>query len=80
MSKRVSFNAKPSSRQVAVEADKWVTHRSSPPAASAESMKRLTIDVSEALHRKLKISCAARGVKMADEIRMLLAQHYREET
>ena len=35
-------------------------------------MKRLTIDVPESLHRRLKMSCAGRGVKMADEIRSAL--------
>ena len=78
MSKKVSFAAKPSNRPVSAEADKWVETRETPTAAEAERMKRLTIDVPESLHRRLKISCATRGSKMADEIRALLEQHYQE--
>ena len=43
-----------------------------------ERMKRLTIDVPESLHRAIKMQCAARGTKMADEIRELLMQKYGE--
>ena len=39
-------------------------------------MKRLTLDVSEELHRKIKSACANRGTKMADEIRALLETHF----
>lgn len=42
----------------------------------AESMKRLTIDISESLHRKIKSTCAMRGTKIADEVRELLLQKY----
>jgi hypothetical protein len=78
MSKKVSFNAKPSNRPVSAEADKWVEQRATP-AVSVEPMKRLTIDVPESLHRRLKTSCANRGSKMADEVRALLEQHYQAE-
>jgi len=36
-------------------------------------MKRLTIDLPAELHARLKAECAIRGVKMADEIRSILA-------
>ena len=39
-------------------------------------MKRLTIDIPEELHRTIKSQCAARGTKMADEVRELLLQNY----
>ena len=39
-------------------------------------MKRLTIDVPEELHRKIKTACAQRGTKIADEVRELLLQKY----
>jgi ParG len=72
MSKKVSIAAKPSARlEASTEADKWVENRKTPPAP-AERMKRLTIDVPESLHRRLKMSCAGRGIKMADEIRSAL--------
>jgi plasmid stability protein len=41
-------------------------------------MKRLTIDIPASLHSRIKVSCAQRGVKMADEIRELLATHFHE--
>ena len=39
-------------------------------------MKRLTIDIPETLHRKIKAQCAMRGTKIADEVRELLIQKY----
>ena len=41
-----------------------------------ESLKRLTIDVPADLHTAIKVSCAKRGIRMADEIRMLLKEKY----
>lgn len=41
-----------------------------------ERMKRLTIDVPEDLHRAIKMACAMRGTKIADEVRALLAERY----
>ena len=35
-------------------------------------MKRITFDISEDLHRKIKLSCVSRGINMADEMRKLL--------
>ena len=79
MSKKVSFAAKPSNRATSTDADKWVERRETPVTESGDPMKRLTIDVPSSLHRRLKISCAQRGSKMADEIRTLLEQHYQAE-
>lgn len=39
-------------------------------------MKRLTIDVSEGLHRRIKTQRAGRGAKMADAIRNLLEREF----
>jgi predicted HicB family RNase H-like nuclease len=66
--KKVAIGLKPG---VQKSADQWVTE---PPArgespARAGAMKRLTIDVSEELHRKLKVKAASEGVKMADLVR-----------
>jgi hypothetical protein len=35
-------------------------------------MKRITITVSDALHRQIKMSCVARGINMADAVRDVL--------
>ena len=79
--KKVPFAAKPQ----AASADDWVNARSTSQAealseepAKGETMKRLTIDVSATLHRRIKIHCAQREIKIADEVRRLLEQHFPE--
>ena len=52
--------------------DQWVESRDAERRQSAK--KRLTIDISEELHRAIKSQCAQRGAKMADEVRELLLQ------
>lgn len=71
--KKVAFGSKPK-QAITAEAskDQWVKNRAEEPV----KMKRLTIDVSEELHRKIKAGCAEKGVKMADEIRVLLEKHF----
>ena len=39
-------------------------------------LKRLTIDIPEELHARIKSQCALRRSKMADEIRVLLETHF----
>ena len=50
----------------------------SAPAHEPESapLKRLTIDIPEELHARIKSQCALRRTKMADEIRALLETHF----
>jgi hypothetical protein len=48
-------------------------------AESEESMRRFTIDVPDKLHRRIKSQCALKGVKMADEIRRILAEQFPED-
>ena len=68
MNKKVSFSTKPSAKPI--DSDQWVENR------TIEKTKRLTFDVSESLHRRIKSQCAIRGVKMADEIRELLEKNF----
>ncbi len=69
--KRVAIGLKPGTKQ---QADAWVA-QSLPPTEVAEEgappavLKRLTIDVSEDLHRRLKVKAAQEGVRMADLVR-----------
>lgn len=78
MIKKVSIKPK------AFPVDQWVATRdsevsteSSAPALEAKpKMKRLTLDISEALHRAIKKEAADRGVPMADMLRDLLENHY----
>lgn len=72
--KKVSIGTKPTSKSVPVAADAWVESRTQ--AEGPEPMKRLTIDVPTSLHRAIKVQCAARGTKIADEVRELLVQKY----
>lgn len=48
------------------------------PPAPAIPMKRLTLDISESLHRRLKATCAQRGTKMVDDIRLILEREFPE--
>ncbi|MGQ5524235.1 plasmid partition protein ParG [Chitinimonas sp. PSY-7] len=73
MTKKVAFGTKPTNKPVPAAADAWVESRTS---GEAEVMKRLTIDIPEELHRKIKAQCALRGSKIADEVRELLLQKY----
>lgn len=73
MSKKISIAPRPSARQ----ADEWVSAPAKVTShAVAGAMKRLTIDIPEALHRKVKAACAVEGVKMADVVRELLIRKY----
>ena len=73
--KKVSFGTTPAPKAAAQPptAEKWVENRNAEP-----TMKRLTVDVPADLHSRIKVACARRGVKMADEIRELLETHFPE--
>lgn len=45
-------------------------------AAKSAKIKRLTLDLSEELHRAIKINAADEGVTMVEKLRALLMQHY----
>lgn len=68
MNKKVTFGAKPTAKTI--EPDQWVENR------VTEKTKRLTFDISDSLHRRIKSQCAIKGVKMADEIRELLEKNF----
>lgn len=73
MSKKVTFGTQPTTKAAPpASADQWVENR------TTESNKRLTLDLPISLHTRIKVICAGRGVKMADEIRKLLEQHFKE--
>lgn len=66
MSKKVTMSAKP---KKATSPDAFVS-------GEPTAMKRLTIDVSEALHRKIKMACVANGEKMSDALRAILEREF----
>jgi hypothetical protein len=84
MSKTLAFKvpAKPSEKG----ADDWINRgveehlepRMTPDTAPAERMKRLTVEVPVSLHTRVKVGCAKEGVKIADEVRDLLAKRFPE--
>ena len=73
--KRVTFSSKRPSTAPVSTADDWVEDRS---AINREPTKRLTIDVSLKLHKRIKSQCAMQNLVMADEIRDLLEQRFPE--
>jgi hypothetical protein len=88
MNKKISFTPKPSTPS-APTPEAWVSGTQvalqEEPAVAAPAlsiqpaivpMKRLTIDVTLDLHARIKVACAKRGTKMADEIRDLLEKHF----
>lgn len=59
-----------SPRPQAQVADKWVEGRK--PKLLDASTKRLTFDIPEEMHRRLKTACAARGEQMTDLLRRII--------
>jgi ParG len=84
MNKKVKFTKRPAASAAPVDADAWVNvprgndqgAKVETPVMPEEPMKRLTIDIPETLHTRVKSQCAKRGSKMADEIRALLETHF----
>lgn len=78
MKKRVPFTAKPGGG--VRSPDQWVSDRANatiPRGSTTPTVtKRLTIDVSGDLHRRMKVQCAARDEVMADVVRKLLERHF----
>lgn len=79
MPKKVTIGKKPTSKVEQME--EWVSNRDleevkqeSPPAKV--KMKRLTLDLSEELHKAIKLKSVQEGIPMADLLRELLQQHF----
>ena len=72
--KRVSFGSKPAAaaKSGSSSADDWVHDRERP----TEPVKRLTIDIPESLHRRVKTACAMENLVMADVVRDMLEQRF----
>lgn len=73
--KKIQIGSKPTaSTPASVSADTWVENRNTPATVPSEKMKRLTIDITESLHRAIKRQCADQGAKIADVARELLSE------
>lgn len=69
MSKSITFD-RPTK---AATPESWVLAK---PLHAGEPTKRLTVDVPEPLHHRIKVQCAMQGVNMADVVRELLEQRF----
>lgn len=57
--------------------DQWVNNREKgAKPVPAEKMKRLTIDIPETLHRRVKLTCVERDQVMADVLRDLISREF----
>jgi len=82
--KKVTFSGKPPTDSPPPgDVDAWVMNRETaepeqtkPDAPKQERTKRLTIDVSISLHKRIKSQCALENLIMADEIRDLLEKRF----
>ncbi|ACV69782.1 plasmid partition protein ParG [Desulfohalobium retbaense] len=73
MAKKVGLGPRPTRKAKSDQSQNaWVSGADQ----GAEAKKRLTIDISESLHRRIKADCASRGTKIADEVRALLAEKF----
>jgi hypothetical protein len=75
--KKVEFQAKRPSVHESTNLDAWVQGQA---PSDREPTKRLTIDVSLSLHKRIKSGCAIEGLVMADEIRDLLERRWPQNT
>ncbi len=82
--KKVTFSGKPPTTPTTTSnVDEWVMNhesanieRTKDETTKLEKTKRLTIDVSISLHKRIKSQCALENLIMADEIRDLLEKRF----
>jgi hypothetical protein len=73
--KKTTFTPKPSPKTSPTNSlDAFVG--GSPAEPTGEKMKRLTIDVPQNLHRRVKAGCAVRGIEMASLMREFLEKEF----
>ena len=61
---------KPAAKTAATP-DAWIESRDKPPAP-AEPTKRLTVDIPQSLHKRIRLACIEQDEVMADVIRRIL--------
>jgi len=81
MSKKIVVPTKPQFGNPPATAADWISRPEAPPAVKEEvndePLVRLTFDIPESLHRRIKMAHAQKGIKrMASELRRILEQHY----
>ena len=73
--KKVRFTSKPPAK-LRPTADDWVQQK----AIVEGKMKRLTIDLPESLHMRVKSQCVLRGVAMVDVVKDFLEREFPQES
>ena len=84
MSKKIIVPTKPQPGNHPATAADWIgrsetslPHAPVPDDSSGEPLVRLTFDIPESLHRRIKMAHAQKGIKrMAVELRRILEEHY----
>ncbi len=82
MNKKILVPVKPHSGKQPASAAEWIGRSETPlPATTDENnpepLVRLTFDIPESLHRRIKMAHAQKGIKrMATELRRILEEHY----
>lgn len=76
--KKVTIGQKPSRKaaEKKATADNWVESRGV--VEEQEKIKRLTIDIPESLHTRIKVKATMSGKTMADMIRDILQKNFKE--
>jgi len=57
-------------------ADEFVRHKPEAKAEGELRPKRITVDVTEDLHTRIKVACAVARVKLSDAVREVLEQRW----
>lgn len=79
MTKRIAVPPKPQPSSPPATAAEWIGRQelSASDDGKVEPLVRLTFDIPENLHRRIKVTCAQKGIKrMATELRRILEQHF----
>lgn len=66
MSKKIAMSARPQTQE------QWVNANPVKVSVPKGPMKRLTIDVPEDTHKRLKLACVSKGRDMAEFLRTLI--------
>lgn len=74
--KRLTHSAQIPSKPRHANADEWVSGETAAKLAKTDKTKRLALDLSEDLHRRIKLACTARGSSMVEEITKLLEMEF----
>jgi hypothetical protein len=67
---------KPATKTAATP-DAWIESRDKP-AVAAEPTKRLTVDIPQSLHKRIRLACIEQDEVMADAIRRILHNAFSE--